>query len=220
MLTLATPVDIAVRQMLQATLTVQPNGFMMDTAAKGLRFGLMSYDAAPSGRPTRNTANISKSGTNVLGYIVDVPFTATVTNNMFSFRGRTNNYATTLADNNDPMGKTTDYFSIGGGPTLNIAGFQPDQPYTLQFSVARYASSNIISASISGPLAGVALTNFSRSYSDTSGSNYHKFDCFMIRGDSGSPVVDGLILNEFKIEVLPHHFRYHHRAFHRRGQLR
>ena len=150
------PVDIDVGQMLTATLKAQPDGYIMDTAAKGLRFGLMSYDATPSGRPTRDTANISKRN-DVLGYMVEVPITGTVTNNMFSFRGRTNNYATTLADNNDPMGKTTDYFSIGGGPTLSIPGFQLDQQYTLQFSVARYASSNIVSASISGPLAGVAL---------------------------------------------------------------
>ena len=47
------------------------------------------------------------------------------------------------------------------------------------------------------------LTNFTRSYMDTSGSNYHKFDCFMMRDDTSSPVVDNLILNEFKIETLP-----------------
>jgi hypothetical protein len=197
------PVQINPGQMIKLTLKFQPDGFIMDSAAKGLRFGLMSYDHADTGRPTRYTSNISKSGTNVTGYFVEVPIWGTITNTgMFSMRVRTNMNLT--SDATDPMGKTADYIQLGSGPTLtNVPGFQLDQEYTMHFSVARYAASNLVSADITGPLAGVALTNFSRAYVDPSGSNYFKFDCLMIRGDSGSPVVDNLILNEFKVEVLP-----------------
>ena len=199
------PVQIPVGQMIKLTLKFEPDGFIMDTAAKGLRFGLMSYDHADSGRPTRNTSNISKSGTNVTGYFVEVPVERTVTNNMFTFRVRTNNVSS--ADSQDPMGKVNDYLFLGAGPNVaNIPGFVLNQQYTLTFSIARYAGSNQVSASITGALAGVDLTNFTRSYVDISGSTYSKFDCFMIRGDSVSPVVDNLILHEFKIETLPIEF--------------
>jgi hypothetical protein len=164
------PVDLDIGQMLTVTLRFSPSGFILDSGTKGLRFGLLCYETnLPDwaltcttpyfGRAARNTANISKSGTNVTGYLLDIPLFANITNNnMFSFRVRTN--INGLDDSKDVVGKTSTYMSMGGGPSLtNLAGFQADQDYTLQWSVARYATSNQVSANISGPLGGVALTN-------------------------------------------------------------
>jgi hypothetical protein len=162
----------------------------------------MSYGTnTPQGRADRSTANISKSGTNVSGYSVELPLFANLTNNnMFSFRVRTN--LSGISDSIDPLGKNTVFSSLGGGPSLtNVAGFLADSNYTFQFSISRYPTANMVSANISGPLAGVAQTNFSRAYMDTSGSNYFQFDAFLMRVDSSSLVADQLILKEFKIET-------------------
>jgi hypothetical protein len=207
------PVDIELGQMLTMTLRFSPSGFIQDTGSKGLRFGLLCYETnLPDGaltcttplfgRAARSTANISKSGTNVTGYLLDLALFANLTNNsMFSFRVRTN--LNGIDDCKDVVGKTSTYLSMGGGPSLtNISGFQADQDYTFQWTVARYATANQVSAKISGPLAGVPMTNFSRAYLDNSGSNYHKFDTFMIRVDGSSLVADRLVLKEFKVETL------------------
>lgn len=199
------PVDIDVGQMAKVTLKFVPAGFIMDSlGSKGLRFGLLGYPTnAPAGRAARNTSNISKSGTNVVGYSCEIPLCANLTNNpLFSFRVRTE--LNTLTDSGDPLGKNSVYTSLGAGPDVSlIPGFQLDQEYTLEFSVGRYPSANVVSANISGPFAGVALTNFSRSYTDTSGSNYHTFDAFLVRVDSAWLVTDFLIFKEFKVETLP-----------------
>ena len=196
------PVDFEVGQMLTVTLTFSPSGVIVDSGTKGLRFGLMSYGTnTPQGRADRSTANISKSGTNVSGYSVELPLFANLTNNnMFSFRVRTN--LSGISDSIDPLGKNTVFSSLGGGPSLtNVAGFLADSNYTFQFSISRYPTANMVSANISGPLAGVAQTNFSRAYMDTSGSNYFQFDAFLMRVDSSSLVADQLILKEFKVET-------------------
>jgi hypothetical protein len=200
-------VDIGVGQQLTVTLRFIPSGFLYnDIGAKGLRMGLMGYGTnAPTGRATRNTTNISKSGTNVTGYLLEIPLCLNWTNNpVFDFRVRTN--LNGMADSIDPLGKTSTYFTLGAGPRLtNVTAFTLDQEYTLHWSVERWATANRISADISGPLAGVASTNFSRSYTDTSGTNgnWHAFDHFQFRVDSSVPVTDRLILKEFKVETSP-----------------
>jgi hypothetical protein len=207
------PVDLDYGQMLTMTLRFSPSGVIMDSGTKGLRLGLLYYEtnlpdgalsaASPFyfGRCPRNTSNITKSGTNVTGYTLEIPLFANLNNNLFSFRVRTN--LNGAAESADPIGETIVYGSLGGGPTLVGSGFQPDQDYTLTWSIARYGSSNQVSATLSGPLLGVPFTNFSRAYLDGFGCNWHKFDTFVIRVDTSYPVCDQLVLKEFKVEVLP-----------------
>jgi hypothetical protein len=57
----------------------------------------------------------------------------------------------------------------------------------------------VISATLSGELAGVNFTNFTRTTVDTSGSNYNKFDCFMVRVDTSTLAADLFIVKNFRV---------------------
>jgi hypothetical protein len=197
------PVEIKPGEMITATLKFSPSGVIVDSGTKGLRFGLLEYGTnTPGGRAARSTANISKSGTNVTGYFLEIPLFVNLTNNnMFSFRVRTNLNGLG-PDSGDPLGKTSVYQGLGGGPNFtNATGFVADTDYTLQFSVSRYATANQVSADLTGMINGFGAANVSRSYLDTSGSNYFQFDAFVMRVDTSSLVADRLVLKEFKVET-------------------
>jgi hypothetical protein len=193
------PVDLQPGQMLKVTLSFIPTGFLMDGSKT--RFGLFGYDGSDNGTVTRSTKMFGKSGTNVTGYYVQVPIQATWPgNNMFSIRCRTNLAVTASAE---PMGQDSIFWALGAGAGVtNATGFQLDNQYTLEIDVARFAASNVITATITGNLGGV-YTNYTHSRIDVSGSNWHRFDCFAIRMDSSFPTPDVMILKEFKVEVLP-----------------
>jgi hypothetical protein len=77
--------------------------------------------------------------------------------------------------------------------------------------VQRYATSNVLSATFSGGTftnldTTDTFTNFTYQAVDTSGTNYHRFDSFMMRFDSANIPTDLLTVNEFKVEVLPLNF--------------
>jgi hypothetical protein len=194
------PIDLAPGEMIKARLKFIPSGEFLTDGNSGVRFGLLSYDHADAGRATRNTSNISKSGTNVTGYRLEVRMYLNWTNDaLMALHVRTNLNLTT--GSGDPMGKAEAWLSLGASPSFtNVPGFQDGGLYTLDFSVTHYAASNVISSTISGPLAGVASTNFTRTTVDTSGSNYHKFDCFMVRVDTSTISADLFECKEFRVE--------------------
>lgn len=193
------PISLANGETLAASFQFIPTGEFLDSGNSGVRFGLLSYDHADHGRCARNTANISKSGTNVTGYRLQIPMYLNWTNNnIIALHARTN--LNGISDSVDPMGKANDWFSLGASPgQTNTQGFVDGGLYTIDFSVTHYATSNVISSTLSGPLAGVPSTNFTRTTIDTSGSNYSKFDCFMIRVDTSALASDLFIVKEFRI---------------------
>ena len=195
------PVTLAEGETLMVSFQFIPSGEMIDNGSSGVRFGLLSYDHADSGRCARNSANISKSGTNVTGYRVQIPmYTNWVGNSIIALHVRTN--LTGNTDAMDPMGKATDWLSLGASPgETNVPGFVDGGTYTLDFSVTHYSTSNIISSTISGPMAGVPFISFNRTTSDAA-SNYFKFDCFMIRVDTSFLAADLFTVKEFRVQKI------------------
>ena len=210
------PIDLNIGQTIQVTLMFSMSDVLIPSGTSPVRFGLTDYDTnnvvgALNGRVLRDTANITKSGTGVTGYRLDLPIYQTLANNsMLGFRYRFKDGNS--ADEQDPMGKSGVWGFLGAGPSLtNYSGSQPNTVYTLVWSVQRYASSNVLAASISGGTwtnfdTSATFTNFSYQAVDTSGSNYHRFDSFMIRFDTGTTPTDLFIVKEFKVEVLPLNF--------------
>jgi hypothetical protein len=115
-------------------------------------------------------------------------------------------------DEADPLGKAGVWSFLGAGPTLaNYSGFQPNTNYTLTWSVQRYASSNVLAGTISGATftnldTSDTFTNFSYQAVDTSASNYHRLDSFMMRFDTANIPTTLFTVKEFKVEVLPLNF--------------
>lgn len=193
------PIVLGNGETLLSSLSFIPTGEFLVNGTSGVRFGLLGYDQADAGRATRNTANISKGGTNVTGYRVQIPMYLNWDNNaIIALHVRTN--LSTITDSQDPMGKASDWFSLGASPSFtNAPGFVDGGVYRLDFSVTHYADSNVISSTISGPMAGVSDTNFTRTTVDVTGSNFFKFDCYMIRVDTGTLAADLFTCSEFKV---------------------
>jgi hypothetical protein len=196
------PIDIQPGQMIKITLSFIPKVALMD--ATKTRFGLLSYDNAPFGRAARSSKMFGKSGTNVPGYYMQPTLQAQWPgNNIIAFRCRTN-LNESAGKSADPIGNDVCFSEMGSGPGItNVTGFLLDNQYTLQWTIARYAASNVLTGTISGALAGVAFTNITESRVDLTGTNWHKFDCFCIRVDGSYPSPNVLVLKEFKAEVLP-----------------
>jgi hypothetical protein len=210
------PIDLSIGQTLQATLVFSLSDVLIPSGTSPMRFGLTDYDTnnvvgALNGRVIRDTSQITKSGTGVTGYRLELPVFQTLANNaMLGLRYRFNDGVST--DEVDPLGKAGVWGFLGAGPSLtNYSGFQPATMYTLVWAVQRYASSNVLSATISGGTftnldTSATFTSFSYQAVDTSGSNYHRFDSFMMRFDTANIPTDLFIVNEFKVEVLPLNF--------------
>ncbi len=210
------PVDLTIGQMIQATMVFSLSDVLLATGTSPIRIGLTDYDTnnvagAASGRVIRDTSQITKSGTGISGYRLDLPIFQTLANNaMLGFRYRFKDGVPT--DEIDPLGKAGVWSFLGAGPTLtNYTGFQPNTLYTLVWTVQRYASSNVLAANISGGTFtnldnNATFTNFSYQAVDTSGSNYHRFDSYMLRFDTASIPTTLFTVKEFKVEVLPLNF--------------
>ncbi len=210
------PVALSVGQMIQVTATFVLGDVLIASGTSPVRFGLMGYGTndvtgAWQGRVIRDTSNITKSGTNVIGYRLDIPIFQSFANQpLLGLRSRMN----IIGDANavDPLGKASVWNFLGAGPEMtNWTGFQANTPYTLGLSVARYASSNVLTATLSGaPFTNLdtseVATNFSYTAVDTSGSNYFAFDNFMLRVDTATVPTSLLIFKRFKVEVLPVNF--------------
>jgi hypothetical protein len=196
----ATPVDLAVGEMLKVTLVFIPTNVadFADGTARGLRVGL--YNFADGG--TRASADGSfvgsstGSGTNVSGYLLNQSFyTVFPVDAPMEFWVRTNLPSGNL------MGTTANYLRVGAsGPAgySNAPGFVSGTQYTLEFSVARAAASAV---DVSARITGGGLDLF-HSQTDTSYLN-HRFDCLAIRCDNTTTVAASLTFKEFKVQVLP-----------------
>jgi hypothetical protein len=207
------PVDLAVGQSLRLTMVFTLADVLIANGTSFVRFGLTDYDTnnvagALNGRVIRDTSQITKSGQGMSGYRLDVPIYQTFDNNaMLGIRYRFKDG--NVNDEQDPLGKANVWTQLGAGPSLtNYTGFLPNIPYTLTFSVLRYASSNVLTASISGgsftnTATSEVFTNFSYSVVDSSGSNYHRFDSFMMRFDTATIPTSLMTLKELKVEVSP-----------------
>jgi hypothetical protein len=209
------PVDIDPGQMVQVTLKFMLSDVLpSDNNVKPVRLGLLDYDTnnvvgAWQGRVIRDTSNITKSGTNVTGYRINLPmFQSYPGNALLGFLWRSSS-ATNSDDCKDPLGKDSVWTSLGSGPSLtNWTGFQAMVPYTLVWSIARYAASNVLTATLSGAAFtnldyGTNATSFTHEEIDDSGTNWHRFDSCLIRFDTQGIAADVFIINEFKVEVLP-----------------
>lgn len=201
-------VDLAVNQLIRVTVTLTPTntrawdpnaGF----PAKGLRVGLLDF-ADGGARVNSDTNAISITGvggigTNVLGYMTAMPFYTTFSSDTpIEIRAR--------VDTNSPnlIGSTSAYIQIdGSGPAglTNQPAFVSGLQYQCVFSVAHYASSNVITVSWLGPGLG-GLTNVTWSVIDTT-NHCSRFDTFAIRTDNVADTADSITISEFKVERLP-----------------
>jgi apolipoprotein N-acyltransferase len=105
-----------------------------------------------------------------------------------------------LGDNN-LMGTTGDYLSLGSGPAgggfSNAPAFTGGTEYTLVFTVARIADNSVtVTAAISG-----GGTNWTHSVTETNFA-YRRFDSFAIRPNSLETSADLFNFSEFKVEVV------------------
>jgi len=193
----ALPVHLDIAKKITVTMPFTPNSFSSHTNNGALRFGLFDYyDGAA--RPTADAATLTGSsgqGMSVRGYMLSIDFgTVFTANSPLSLLVRTG-----LGDNN-LMGTTGDYVSMGSGPSgggyTNAAAFVGGTPYTLEFSVWRIATNSVeVTATISG-----GGSNWTYTATETNAA-YHRFDSFAIRPNSLETAADSFPFPEFKVEV-------------------
>lgn len=193
------PVDLAVGNAIKVTLPFTPTGFTAHTNNAALRFGLFDYydggvyvvnDDSTVGGSTGN-------GAGVRGYMLSVDFGPNFTSSSpLSLLTRIG-----LTDNN-LMGTTGDYLSMGGGPSgggySNAPAFVAGTQYTLVFTVTR---TDVNTCTFGATITGGG-TNWSFSVTDTNGYAYHRFDSFAIRPNSLETSADTFFIPEFKVEVV------------------
>ncbi len=192
------PVHLAVGSTMKLTMLFTPTGFNSFTNNATLRFGLYDYadggtrvvaDDATAGGSTGN-------GNNVRGYMLSLDFGPT-----FSVNSNLVVLARNVLNDNNLMGSTSDYASVGSGPTggmfSNAPAFIAGDQYTLIFSVTRNGiNSVVITNSITG-----GGTNWMYAITETNFA-YHRFDAFGMRPNSLETSADSFIVPTFKIEVL------------------
>jgi hypothetical protein len=192
------PVHLAVGNTMKVTIPFTPFSFNSHTNNQSLRFGLFDY-ADGGTRVVANDATAGGSagnGVNVRGYMLSLDFgTNFVTSSPLSFLARNN-----LNDIN-LLGSTSDYSSLGSGPSgggySNAPSFLAGAQYTMVFSITRNdVNSVIITNSITG-----GGTNWTFSVTETNFA-YHRFDAFGIRPNSLETTADGFGVPNFKVEVI------------------
>jgi hypothetical protein len=193
------PVDLAVGNQITATLKFIPNTFNAFTNNGSLRFGLFDSADASGTNYTADDPSLTGSlgnGANVRGYMLDVDFgQAFSTSNPLSIYVRTG-----LGDNN-LMGTTGDYASMGSGPFngaySNVVAFQAGTTYTLTLSVARTAINNCtVTANITG-----GSLNLTYSATDTNSLGYHRFDTIAVRDNKLENAADTFTFPQFTVQV-------------------
>lgn len=197
-------VDLNVGQMIKSTLVFTPTNIPAAHANSqyGLRFGLFNLTDG-GGRTNRdanvyNTSSGTVAGTNVLGYFIELNFLTTFNSETpMQFFARTN---TDSNGNNLLSTASTNINKLGSGPTIDtnaVAGFVSGTTYTLEMSVARYASSNVFKARIAGgPLS------LEQEFADTN-SVVHRFDSFGIRANRLEDCCEIMAISQFKVETMP-----------------
>lgn len=191
------PVHLDVNRAIKVTLLFTPVGAHTNNGP--LRFGLFDY--ADGGVLLTNDSSLASgsagNGRNVRGYMLSVDFGTTFTaNSPLSLSARFG-----LADNN-LMGTTSDYISMGSGPSgggyTNAPAFQAGTLYTLVFQVTRIAVSSV---RVTATITNAAGTNWTYSSIETNYA-YHRFDAFGIRPNSLETSANTFTFPEFKVEVI------------------
>lgn len=192
------PLDLAVGTQITATLEFTPNSFGAFTNNGSLRFGLFDY--ADSGTLyTGDDATLTGSlgnGLNVRGYMLDLDF-----GKFFSSSNPLTLYARNGLGDNNLMGTTGDFASMGSGPFngaySNVAAFQAGTTYTLALTVARTAINNCtVTATITG-----GTLNLTYSAADTNSLGYHRFDTIAVRPNKAENAADTFTFPLFNVQV-------------------
>lgn len=195
---IADPVHLAVGTTLRATLPFDPQSFNSFTNNGSMRFGL--YDYADGGTIVTNddaTAGGSTgNGINVRGYMLSLDFGPT-----FSASSPLSLLARSSLGDNNLMGTTGDYVSMGSGPSgggfTGTPAFHAGTTYTLVFSVSRTdVNSTTVTTAITG-----GGTNWTFSTTDTNFA-YHRFDSFAMRPNSLETTADSFFFPTFTVQVL------------------
>ncbi len=192
------PVDLAVGSQITATLEFIPNSFGAFTNNGSLRFGLFDY-ADSLALYTADDATLTGSlgdGLNVRGYILDLDF-----GKFFSSSNPLSLYVRNGLGDNNLMGTTGDFASMGSGPFngaySNVAAFQAGTTYTLTLSVARTATNN---CTVTAAITGGSL-NLTYSAADTNSLGYHRFDTIAVRPNKLENAADTFTFPLFNVQV-------------------
>ena len=192
------PLDLAVGNQIIAILKFIPNSYSSFTNNGSLRFGLFDY--ADSGTlysaddPTL-TGSLG-NGLNVRGYMLDLDF-----GQFFSSSNPLSLYVRNGMGDNNLMGTTGDFASMGSGPFngaySNVAAFQAGTTYTVTLSVARTATNNCtVTANVSG-----GTLNLTYSAADTNLLGYHRFDTIAVRPNKLENAPDTITFPLLSVQV-------------------
>ena len=192
------PVHLAIGKTLKVTLPFTPSSFGSFTNNATLRMGLFDYYDSGN-RIIADGPNVGGSqgnATGVRGYMLALNFGP-----FFNDTTPLDIFARNFLPDINLMGTTSDYESLGNGPSpgvdTNAPAFQAGTEYTLEFSVAR---TGVNSVNVTTTLTGGG-TNWSHTVTDDNYA-YHRFDAFGIRPNSLETSADSFIFSEFKVEVL------------------
>jgi hypothetical protein len=193
------PVSLEVPNAIVVTLPFHIGSMDSHTYNGFIRFGL--YDYADGGVLLTNDSFLAAgslgNGINVRGYMLNLEFGTNFT---------TDSPLTLLArsalDDNNLMGTTADYTTIGAGPAgggySNAPAFQPNTDYTLVFQVRRIGT-NV--CSVTATITGDG-TNWTCTAVDTN-FGYYRFDAFGIRPFSLEGTADNFTFPYFEVQVKP-----------------
>ncbi len=193
------PVNLAVGNQITATLNFIPNSFGSFTNNGSLRFGLFDSADASSTNYTADDPTLTGSlgnGLNVRGYMLDLDF-----GKFFSTSNPLSLYARNGLGDNNLMGTTGDFASMGSGPFngaySNVAAFQAGTTYTLALTVARTATNN---CTVTATITGGSL-NLTYSAADTNSLGYHRFDTMTVRPNKLENAADTFTFPLFNVQV-------------------
>ena len=202
----ASPVSLAVGDALKLTLVFTPVGTLTNapaSSANNVRIGLYYTDPANGGiRTNRDISFIGASsapgsGTGASGYLMGLNFaTAFTRDTPIEFRARTNVSSPNL------MGSTTGFYeqvgSSGPAGQMGLPAFAAGTTYTLAITITRYATSNVLSATLNG-----GALNLAWSATDPTHLSYTKFDTFAFRCVTAADTADAFVFTDFKVETIP-----------------
>lgn len=190
------PVHLAVGRAIKASLTFKANGIVA-SGGTSMRFGLFDYAdggtrIAADGFGSGSTGN----GDAVRGYMLTLDF-----GTAFSANTPETLYVRNVIHDNNLMGSTGNYLSLGAGPdgaVLNgTPAFTDDTDYTLDLTVTRSnATATVITASLTG-----GGTNYTTTVTDTAYA-YPRFDAFAIRPNSLETTASSFTFSRLLVQVL------------------
>ena len=196
------PVDLAVGKEMIATLQFTPSSYVNFTNNGDFRIGLFDFSDANTNCPLYMKLDdqyLSGSlgyGQGTRGYMLNVDYGTN-----FSTTNPLSLYVRTAMGDNNLMGTTGDYLSMGSGPVgvnySNTPAFLAGTNYTVQLIVARTATNTCtFTANITG--GGLNLTCAAV---DTNGLAYHRFDTIALRPAKGENAPDEFTFTLFEVQV-------------------